>query len=248
MNIFASITPILAAATNVATNTAATAAAAAAAKPATTINAPNGFDAVLAVFLIVGLIRGRKRGMSEELLDVLQWLLIIVIGAMFYKPLGGLLADMAGLAKVYSYMICYAVITVLIKVIFSSIKKAVGEKLMGSDIFGAAEYYLGMGAGMLRYFCMILLVMSFFNCYYISKEEIARQLKAQVKELGSSFFPSMGEIRQMVLEDSFSGPFIHQYLEGELMEPTPYVAPGGAPATPANKQTKAVDDVIGGKK
>ena len=37
------------------------------------------FDLVALAVLVVGLFRGRKRGMSEELLDVFQWLLIVVI-------------------------------------------------------------------------------------------------------------------------------------------------------------------------
>ena len=48
------------------------------------------FDLLLAGLLIFGFLRGRKRGMSEELLDVFQWLTIIVVAAMLYEPVGKL--------------------------------------------------------------------------------------------------------------------------------------------------------------
>jgi uncharacterized membrane protein required for colicin V production len=245
LNLFASSSPILAAA---ATNVAAAATTAAASKPATSIQAPNGFDVFLGIMLVVGLFRGKKRGMSEELLDVVKWLLIVFLGAVFYKPLGDLVAKLAGLARVYSYMICYLVVVITVMIVFSSIKKAVGEKLIGSDIFGSSEYYLGMMAGMLRFFCMTLVILSFIYCRQISIQDIAAQKKQQEKELGSTFFPSFGQIRQMIFYESFSGPFLRDYFSSQLMEPTLYSAPAGEANTPAKQQNKALDDVMGGKK
>ena len=37
----------------------------------------NWFDFVLVVVLVVGVFRGRKHGMSEELLPLLKWLAIL---------------------------------------------------------------------------------------------------------------------------------------------------------------------------
>src|SRR5579863_5333625 len=119
-NHFASAFPIFAAASNTATNAVATAAAAAAPKSSTTINAPNSFDIVLGIVLVVGIIRGRKRGMSEELLDVVKWLLVVFLGAVFYKPLGDLVSQLAGLPKVWSYIICYALVLIIVLIVFSS--------------------------------------------------------------------------------------------------------------------------------
>ena len=50
----------------------------------------NWFDLCVLALLIVGIVVGRKRGMSVELLSVLQWLVIVVVADVtFTKPRGG---------------------------------------------------------------------------------------------------------------------------------------------------------------
>ena len=48
------------------------------------------FDAFVVVWLIIGLLWGRKRGMSQELLPTLQWIGIVVIAGIFYRSLSPL--------------------------------------------------------------------------------------------------------------------------------------------------------------
>ena len=139
MNIFASITPILAAAANVATNAATTTAAA---KPAMTINAPNGFDAVLAAFLIVGLIRGRKRGMSEELLDLIKWVLVVALGGLGYEPLGSFMAGSTMFSRLSCYVAMYALVVIALVLFFAFVRRHIGGKLIGSDVFGLSTFYV----------------------------------------------------------------------------------------------------------
>src|SRR2546422_6690284 len=100
-------------------------------------------DLVIVGLLIIGVLRGRKRGMSEELLDLLKWLLIVVVAAQFYQPVGDLFAGNSMFSRLSWYLAIYVTMILAIKIIFSLIKKRVGEKLVGSDIFGRAEYYLG---------------------------------------------------------------------------------------------------------
>ena len=46
----------------------------------------NFFDGAIGAWLIVGIIRGRKRGMTQELLPTLQWLGIVILAGLFYLP------------------------------------------------------------------------------------------------------------------------------------------------------------------
>ena len=48
----------------------------------------------------------------------------------------------------------------LVLLLFAGIKRTVGGKLVGSDIFGRSEYYLGMGSGFVRVTCMLLAAMA----------------------------------------------------------------------------------------
>ena len=51
----------------------------------------NLFDLVVIVVLLAGITRGRKHGMSEELMSLLSWLAILFGGAAVYEPGGELL-------------------------------------------------------------------------------------------------------------------------------------------------------------
>lgn len=210
----------------------------------------NWFDAVCVIFLIVGLVVGKKRGMSNELLDVFCWLLMVVVAALYYKPLGQALANAASISFLWSYWICYGGIALGIKIAFSYLKRALGEKLVGSDLFGRGEFYLGALAGGVRFLCMILMLVAILNARYLNKATVTAKLNAQVQELGSAFFPPPAKIQSDILYDSMIGKFAREHLEEQLIEstdpdysPVPTVSPG------RKKRDKEYLDVIeGGKK
>ena len=76
------------------------------------------FDLLVLALVAYGIFRGRKRGMSEELLDVFQWLLIVVLGAMLYAPLGRILSHFSGFSPLLSYIIAYSLIALALKLVF----------------------------------------------------------------------------------------------------------------------------------
>ena len=45
----------------------------------------NWFDGVVAGMLIIGLFRGRKHGMSKELLPLLKWVSLVVVCGIFIR-------------------------------------------------------------------------------------------------------------------------------------------------------------------
>lgn len=210
---------------------------------------PNWFDLVVLVVLILGLIRGRKRGMSEELLDVLQWLTIVVVSALAYRPLGDFLASYVSIQRLFAYLTSYLVAVGVIFIFFKVIRRAVGEKLVGSDIFGRMEYYFGMVAGMLRFFCILLVGLALFNAYYISDAEMAAEVKRQAKEFGGSITrPTLGTMQVAVFRESVTGPLIKKHLGNQLIEPTPYVDIVKRVEDFGKKRENTIDEVIGGRR
>ena len=113
----------------------------------------NAFDLILLAVLTLGVLRGRKHGMSEELMQLVKWLLIVVACAMVYMPIGQWLANSCPFSLLSSFMFAYAGAALLILGIFGLCKHYLGGKLIGSDVFGRSEYYLGMGSGLLRFAC-----------------------------------------------------------------------------------------------
>lgn len=177
-------------------------------------------DFAVAALLIVGVWRGRKRGMSEELLDIIKWALIVAVAGFLYEPAGSYLAQVSFFSPLSCYIACYIGIALIIVIFFSFVRKAVGAKLVGSDTFGSTEYYLGMMAGMFRYTCIMIVGMAFLNARYYSPEEIQASQKYQMDNYGSSFFVTLPDLQQEVFKRSFSGKFAAEYLQVVLIRPS----------------------------
>jgi len=178
----------------------------------------NWFDFVLLAVLVVGVLRGRKHGMSEELLGLLNWLTILFVCAFTYEPLGKLFAGSFSL--LFCYVMAYIAIALLILIAFAAIKRALGGKLLGSDIFGKSEYYLGMAAGLVRFVCILLAVLALLNARYFSPNEVKAMENFQNEVYGSNFFPTLHSLQSVVFERSLVGPLIKDHLGFLLIKPT----------------------------
>ena len=138
----------------------------------------NWFDLFVLVMLVVGIFVGRKRGMSLELLSVLQWLMIVFVAAITCEPFGKMLADLSGISPVLTYTAAYLLAAILIKIVFIMIRRMAGEKLVASDVFGNFEYYLGMTAGLIRFACITLFVMALLNAQSVKPMAALMTIKA----------------------------------------------------------------------
>ena len=185
----------------------------------------NWFDIFLLVWLGMGIFRGRKRGMSEELITFLQWMAIVVVSAIAYQPVGAMLQGMSKFSQLTAYIVGYLLTAGCVAVVFLLVKRALGGKLIGSDAFGKSEYYLGMPAGMLRFICMLITALAILNARLYSSQEIAAAKKFQLDNYGSEFFPDLQTLQATVFEKSIMGPPIRKYLGFLLITPT---APAGA--------------------
>lgn len=205
----------------------------------------NWFDLVVAVVLIAGAVVGRKKGMSEELLPLFQWLAIVVVGALYYEPIGKLLARFAPISLLLAYVTVYVVILVAHKFFFNWCKTLVGEKLVSADWFGGAEFYLGMVAGTLRFACVLLAALALLNAREITAEELAAERRMQRENFGSVAFPTLGRVQQSVFVHSASGRFVKQYLSDQLIASTPAGQRLTQRESIGRRRERAVDEVLG---
>jgi hypothetical protein len=204
----------------------------------------NGFDAVLAIWLLIGVLVGRKRGMSVELLPVMQWLLMVVGAGYSYRVAGIYIKQTVGMLDLYvCYQLAYVLTATVIYLILSKIRSAVGEKLVGSDVFGRNEFYLGMLAGLLRYACIALLVLAVVNAHIIPKDQTDASIRAQRKELGSVYIPPLGQIQRFVLFESLSGRMTREYLSFFLIS-TP-VTHEKTHESIGRREQRSIDEITG---
>ncbi len=180
----------------------------------------NWFDVLLVIVLFIGLHRGRKRGMSEELISLLKWLAIVIGCAFAYRPIGAAIANSPVFGLLSGYLMAYFAAALLIAVGFAALKRAVGGKLLGSDVFGRSEFYLGMLAGMVRFSCMLIACLALLNARSYTASEIQSDIAVQNDLYGSTFFPKLYTVQAQVFDRSLTGPWIRQNLGMLLITPT----------------------------
>ena len=180
----------------------------------------NWFDVTVVILLIVGVLRGRKRGMSQEFLDVTKWIAIVFAAGFFYQPIGDMLAQNQVFGRLTGYLVAYICIVFIVLAIFIYVKRAIGGKLIGSDRFGKAEYPLGMIAGLIRFTCMIFVALAILNARFYSQAEVDAAIKYQNDNYGSNFFPTLEATQTQVFQKSPIGKFIKGNLEMLMIKPT----------------------------
>jgi uncharacterized membrane protein required for colicin V production len=203
------------------------------------------FDWLALAILIAGIIVGRKRGMSCELLDVFQWLLIVVTAAHLYHPIGSLINSSSVFSPLFSYVTAYILVAVLVKAVFLLLKKALGGKLVGSDLFGRFEYYLGMVAGGIRFGCMMLAVLALLHAPKYSPEQLKRNAERQKENYGSISFPTLGSLQRDVFQNSTLGRFLEKELWHMLIQTTSSKGKSLRQREgPARRTEKVIEDFI----
>lgn len=189
----------------------------------------NWFDAVVVILIVAGLFRGRKHGMTKELLLVFKWVVLVVVSGLFYQPVGQIYIDSLRTGKTAGYVYGYLSLAIVIIGVFAILKRMFSHRMEGKSFFGGAEYYLGMLAGIVRYLCMLLALLALLNAPYYTTAEIQAH-EAYVKRwfgggmYSGNYFPDLNTIQTMVFKKSFSGPYIKDALNPLLVETVPSAA------------------------
>jgi uncharacterized membrane protein required for colicin V production len=204
----------------------------------------NWVDLLTAIVLFVGILRGRKRGLSEELLDTLQWIAIVLAGALCYESLAQLLSHPSLVSPALLNLSAYILIALTIKLVVTFMKRRVGEKVVGSDLFGRFEYYLGMIAGTIRWGCMYLFFLSILHAPFYSREMLSDTDQKQEKNFGSIRFPTLGAIQHTFFKESATGWAAEHYLEPLLLKPRPTLMEDLHQNSIAARHEKVVNDIM----
>ena len=203
---------------------------AAASQPMSFNNLPvNWFDGVFVAVLGFGLWRGRKNGMSKEVMPVFQWLSLILASGMGYALIAPTYANTIGTGKVASAMLGYCTLALAIWLVFYILKGIFVPRLTGSNFFGGGEYYLGMFFGMIRFACMLVAALALLNAPFYTTADIQAHNAYVQRWFGGgmysgNYFPSVSTVQEQVFKKSFTGPCLKNYLGALLIETAPPAA------------------------
>ncbi|HTV39484.1 MAG TPA: CvpA family protein [Candidatus Sulfotelmatobacter sp.] len=194
----------------------------------------NWFDAAVLVLLVFGIFRGRKNGMTRELAPLLQWLAVVIAAGLAYAFLASVYANQCGLkSKVASAVLAYLSISVALFLMFTPIKQFLKKRAENGGVFGGSEYYLGMLSGPVRYACMILFALALLNARSYTGAEIAAKKAYNERWYGGGMYsgdymPDIHSAQEAVFKQSFSGPYIQNYLGMLLIQTGPGSGKAGA--------------------
>jgi uncharacterized membrane protein required for colicin V production len=182
----------------------------------------NFFDMVVFAFLVAGILSGRKHGMSEELLILLKWVVVVFGCSKIYGPLGEM---MKGATHIFGlltcYLVAYLVAVMLLLMLFSGLKRVVGGKIAERKLFGGAEFYLGMTSGLVRYACIVVVGMALLNARLYTYAEVRDMNRYQQEAFNQSdFFPTFYTFQSTVFQSSFAGYWVKKHLGFLLIRPT----------------------------
>jgi uncharacterized membrane protein required for colicin V production len=180
----------------------------------------NLFDILLLVVLVAGLVHGRKQGISLELPSMIKWVGLVLICAFVYGPAGNLISATGEFDLLPCYLTAYLGVALLLFLLFSILERRLISRLTGSDIFGRGEYFLGMGSGMLRFACILLVGLALLNAREFTPLEVKAMEQYQEDNYGSEVFPGLHTLQVAVFENSFAGAFIKDDLGFLLINPT----------------------------
>jgi len=201
------------------------------------------FDIVVLVWLIIGLWWGRKRGMSQEVLPLLQWLGIVAAGGLLYRPFSLVIHQCVQFGALWSNVTAYLLIALGVHLTYLWLKRLLAEQLVKKDLFGRGEFYLGMIAGFVRFGCVLLVGMALMNSRVATTAELAQTEKFQAAWFSDIRFPTYGEFQQDVLIKSCAGSWVESNLKSVLIASAPS-APSPKSETIAQRSNKIIDEIV----
>jgi uncharacterized membrane protein required for colicin V production len=178
----------------------------------------NWFDLVVITWLVIGIFRGRKNGMSQELLPLFQWIAVIIVASLTYMPAARMLVHYTGLTLLPCLLISYVFIGTMVYALLGKLKPMLDKTFQDGDYFGGGEYYMGMTSGVIRFTCIIVALLAMMNARIITKSERDATLRMQEKNFEGVRFPTYGEVQYAMLFESTSGSFIRDYMSNFLIQ------------------------------
>lgn len=189
------------------------------------------FDVVFAALLAFGAYRGRQNGLTKELVPTFRWVAIVLAGGLGYEFAGQIFYNFTGLGRTGSDTLGYLALAFLVFAVFIPVEGFLKTRLEGSSLFGGAEYYLGIFAGLVRYLGILLFSMALMNAPHYTTAEIQAQKDSAFQTFGGGqqgftgdFFPTFQQVQEGVFKKSLVGPFITDYLGVILINSVPVVA------------------------
>src|SRR5476649_2540300 len=129
------------------------------------------FDGALVAVIAFGIFIGRRNGMTKEVLPMFHALVTVLLCGLGYQFIGQQIINLSGWGKTSCYLLSYFSLMFVVFLVFGYLKKIFLPRLMGSNVFGGSEYYLGMLAGAIRFGCILFAMLAVLNAPFYTQAD-----------------------------------------------------------------------------
>lgn len=179
------------------------------------------FDLITGVVVISGLLYGRKRGLTLELVPLLHWITLIIVCGTFYAYFGAPIARWIEIQPNEAFVFVYLFLAVVVTYAFWTIKRTIAKGLPGSKCFGEAEFALGAIACAARFLCIQFACVSLVSAQYVAEEDLAEPSYFHLPEEGR--LPSPAAVQRGIFRRSKSGRWLKYHFGQWLIAAQPPV-------------------------
>jgi hypothetical protein len=167
----------------------------------------HALDIVVLITALLGMRIGHRRGVTQELMRLLMWLVLIYTPPWVCRQLDSQVVQYTGISMLWSRFVLYGGTAALAFILVTMAKNALQDRITSMNLFGKLEYPLGSLAGVLRYFCIIVMVLALIHARAATDAERAQ---------GGAW----SQVQDNVFEKSWSGQFVEKYLDTLLIPAT----------------------------
>ena len=179
----------------------------------------NVFDAFVVGMLGWGIYAGKENGASGLWMDFIQWAIIALAGGLMGGLIGSAFRALFSAGPYWSQTLGYITWVLIICGFFAFLASKGKDEAIDGDKFGKLEYPLGILGGMLKKFFIVLVVMSFLNARIYTPAQLEASRQMQIKEFGSTLFPTITSMHFTVFKNSFCGPFLDKAFGWAVLQP-----------------------------
>jgi uncharacterized membrane protein required for colicin V production len=201
------------------------------------------FDGVVLVWILLGCYRGWKNGFSGEVCAVSKWVLMVVAGALLYRPLAGFIGMAGCFPNSWDCRLGYLAPCIVIWIGAAKVTPQISDVLNKLSIGDRLDNVWGLVLGLVRYLCIFLVFFSLFNAAEPTDADIGEMDEAN-KAMGNVRFNPL-KLEREALQNSLTGRFLNQRAKFIIIDPHP-----GNITVDAYKDLKArkqsvIDDITG---
>jgi uncharacterized membrane protein required for colicin V production len=183
------------------------------------LRAGNWFDIAVLFLVLLGARRGFRQGLSEEFIGLLQWLAGLSLFGFWHMSWAHELSRWFKIRLVYGELLVVLGLLMGTSWLSSKIEEIWIENSFNLEIATGIDQFLGMFCGLLKSMCLAFALMALLSFPSFTKSDLISSKEYQREWFGTLEFPTVGDLQQEVISQSYTGQKVQRLLVVFMRKP-----------------------------